>query len=198
MHWQAKLGLTNLNGRSGFRCCENTPGSETVKQAAKTKLETILAAHDREFLINKGQFDGQAATVETFDEAFDHVCVDVIRPAMEDVQALLQQHEVHTKIVMEKRRPGGAQDARPARAVFELHVLTDAEDHGFPITIPHIAFIAEPSTGKVRLYENAILPYLGGHSGLVREVALGDVTGDLVEESLVGLAEKVLKGGLAA
>lgn len=165
-----------------------------MKQATKAKLEEILVGHDREFLVNKGQFSKQIATVETFNEAFDHLCTGVIRPVMEEVQALLKQHQIHAEIVVKESRPGVAGKAQLASVMFELHVLTDAEAHGVPLSIPHIVFIAEPSTGKVRLHEDTILPYLGGHAGLVRELAFGDVTADLVEDCLVDLAKKVLKG----
>jgi|GEM_PF-2622476 len=146
------------------------------------KLEAVLAAHDKKFLHLKA--DKAVATVETFNQAFDHVCRDAILPAMRDVAELLAAHEVHSEVL-----------AEPDRAAFELHVQTDAEDHGFTLTMPSLTFVPDRTTGRIRVHENALLPYLGGSSGVIADLAFDEATSERVEDLLVGLAEKVLRSG---
>ncbi len=155
-----------------------------MRAETKRKLEDILSSHDRKFLSAGKQATGGVATVETFDQAFQHVCSDAILPAMRDVAEVLAEHKVHTEVM-----------SNAERAILELHVQTDAEDHGFALAMPSLTFAPDRSTGKIRVHENALLPYLGGSSGVIADLGFDDVTVEAVEDLLVSLAEKVLRSG---
>jgi hypothetical protein len=55
-------------------------------------------------------------------------------------------------------------------------------------------FMADPVNENVLVHENSILPYFGGHVGLVEQCTLDGLTGEHVEKHLLALAQKVLRG----
>ena len=77
---------------------------------------------------------------------------------------------------------------------FEFRVLTDPETHGFPLPRRRSPSSPTPPTSTVLVHENSILPFFGGHVGVIGQCALDDLTGELVEKHLLAVARKVLRG----
>jgi len=113
---------------------------------------------------------------------------------MAKAKALMHDHGVHAEIISTEHRIETGGRATPSEIRFEFRVLTDAEAHGFHVTTPTLAFIDDPASESVLVHENSILPYVGGHVGLVAHYGLDGLTSELVEEHLLAVARKVLRG----
>lgn len=162
--------------------------------ATKQQFADLLAQHDRELL--RAQAPRAEATMETerFDREFDEVRKHVIEPVMQEVHEMLHEHGMQSAIHVEHRHAESDGTHCPTRISFEFQVLTDAEVRGFPLTTPTLTFSAEPEIGKVVVTENSVLPFIGGHVGVVEQCQLHGINASLVERHLLELARKVLRG----
>lgn len=77
-------------------------------------------------------------------------------------------------------------------------MATKFQAHGFPVTTPTLAFIADPANNNVLVHENSMLPYFGCLVGVIDQCALDDLTGDVVEKHLRAVAQKVVRGTRAS
>ena len=165
-----------------------------MKEAVKYQFLQILAEHDQEAF--KASIK-QARTFigpETFDQEFERIREQVIRPIMVELHDLMKQHGLKSRIVLDNRAVGPDGKSQPAKISFEYLVLTDAETEGLPVTTPVVEFIAQPEAGRVLINENSALPFVGGYIGAVGQCPLGDVTGDVVEKYLLDATRNVLRG----
>ena len=161
--------------------------------ATRQQFSDLLAQHDREMLRAQALHADAAVETERFDREFDDVRKHVIEPVMQEVRDMLHEHGLQSAIHVDHRH---AEDGTqcPTRISFEFQVLTDAEVRGFPLTMPTLTFSAEPEIGKVVVTENSVLPFVGGHVGVVDQCQLHGITAGLVERHLLELARKVLRG----
>jgi hypothetical protein len=111
---------------------------------------------------------------------------------MTKLHALMRDHGLQSEIVVSQRHTESDGKITPSSIAFEFRVLTDPETHGFPVTTPTLAFIADPAHTNVLVYENSILPFFGGYAGVIDLCALDDLTGEVVEKHLLAVAQKVL------
>jgi hypothetical protein len=165
-----------------------------MKEATKYQLLQILAEHVQEAF--KASIK-QARTFigpETFDQEFERIREQVIRPIMVELHDLMKQHGLKSRIIVDNRAVGPDGKLQPAKISFEYLVLTDAEAEGLPVATPTVEFIAQPEAGRVLINENSALPFVGGHVGPVGQYALGDMTSDVVEKYLLDVTRNVLRG----
>ena len=64
-----------------------------------------------------------------------------------------------------------------------------------PGTTPALTFISGAGLGKILVHEESVLPFVGGHIGVIDECDLDDVNSDLVEKHLLALSQKILQSG---
>lgn len=107
---------------------------------------------------------------------------------------MMHDHALQSVILVTQRRVGSDGKIIPSSIAFEFRVLTDPETHGFPVVTPTLAFVADPVNNTVLVHENSILPFLGGHVGLIDRGSLEDLTGEFVEKHLFAIAQKMLCG----
>ncbi len=165
-----------------------------MKQATEQQLRTLLEQHDREYLKKLAIEHDWARAGEAFDRKFEEIRDDVIRPAMEDVHDLMAEHGLKSQITVTDRTVQSDGKVKPASIAFEYLVHADAEYQGMPGTTPALTFISEAGLGKVLVHEESMLPFIGGHIGVIDQCDLDEVNSDLVEKHLLALSEKMLRG----
>jgi len=165
-----------------------------MRAETERQFRDLLEQHDREFLKSATAGAVRALTEQEFDLRFLERTKDVVEPVMTKLRTLMHDHGLHSEIVVTQRRSEAGGKIIPSGITFEFRVLTDPETHGFPITTPSLAFIADPTNSNVQVHENSILPFLGGHIGMIDQCALDDLTSERVEKHLLAVAQKVLRG----
>jgi hypothetical protein len=165
-----------------------------MQEETERQFRQPLEQHDREFLKSATGTADRALREQEFDRRFHERTKDVIEPVMTKLHALMHDHGLQSEIVETQRRTESDGKITPSSIAFEFRVLTDPESQGFPVTTPTLVFIADPANNNVLVYENSILPFLGGHVGMIDQFALDDLTGELVEKHLLVIAPKVLRG----
>jgi hypothetical protein len=165
-----------------------------MREATERQFRELLEQHDQEFLRSAVRNGRHALSEHEFDRRFHEDTNSVVVPIMTKLRALMREHDLHSEIVVTQRRTETDGRITPSSVAFEFRVLTDAETHGFPITTPSLAFIADPSNNAVLIHENTVLPFLGGHVGLIDQCPLDGLSGDQIEKHLLAVAEKVLRG----
>jgi hypothetical protein len=165
-----------------------------MREETERQFRELLEQHDREFLKSVTPRAERALREQEFDRRFHEHTKDVIEPIMTKLRALMHDHGLQSEIVVTQRRAESDGKITPSGITFEFRVLTDPETHGFPVTTPTLAFIADPANNNVLVYENSILPFFGGHVGVIDQCALDDLTAELVEKHLLAIAQKVLRG----
>lgn len=165
-----------------------------MKQATEEKLRTLLDQHDRAYLKKLEIERDWTLESEEFDQEFHRVRVNVIRPVMADFHAMMEAHGLKSQIAEADRVILSDGKVKPASIAFEYLVHADAEHQGMPGTTPALTFISEAGLGKVLIHEESMLPFVGGHIGIIDERRLDEVTADLVEEHLLALSAKILRG----
>lgn len=165
-----------------------------MREATERQFRQILEQHDRDFLKTVKGGTEPALREQEFDRQFHERCADVVSPIMEKLRTLMHDHGLQSAIAEVPRRSEADGKITPSSITFEFRVLTDPEIHGFPIVTPGLAFIADPANGVVLVHENSILPFLGGHVGVIDQCSLERLTGEFVEQHLLAIARKVLRG----
>ena len=115
-----------------------------MREAIEQQFRQLLEQHDREFLRSASADATRALIEQEFDHRFHEAAKDVIEPVLEKARALMRDHSLHAAIVVTQRHTDADEAIAPSSIVFEFRVLTDAEAEGFPVTIPTLAFIADP------------------------------------------------------
>jgi len=164
-----------------------------MRAETERQFKELLEKHDREFLTSAAQNAANALRDQDFDQRFAERASDVIEPVMTELSKLMRDHGIKSSIIMTKRHVETGGKVTPSSVSFEFRVLTDAETHGFPVTTPSLAFVADPANSDVQVHENSILPFLGGHVGMIDRCKLGDLTSERVEKHLLSVAKKVLR-----
>ncbi len=165
-----------------------------MREETERQFRELLEQHDREFLKSVTPSTERALREQEFDRQFHELARDVIEPIMTKLRALMHDHGLESAIVVAERRIDADSKITPSSIAFEFRVLTDPEIHGFPVTIPTLTFIADPANRNVLVHENSILPFFGGHVGVIEQCVLGELTGEFVEKHLLAIARKVLRG----
>ena len=165
-----------------------------MRRDTERQFRELLEQHDREFLRSVTPSAERTLREQEFDRQFHERTKDVTEPIMTKLSALMHDHGLQSAIVVTQRHTEPDGKITPSSIAFEFRVLTDPETHGFPITTPTLAFIADPATSTVLVHENSILPFFGGHVGVIGQCAFDDLTGELVEKHLLAIARKVLRG----
>jgi hypothetical protein len=169
-------------------------GTTSMREATERQFRQLLEQHDREFLRSASRDGRLALREQEFDRRFREHVTDVVMPIMTRLRTLMRDHDLHSEIIVTQRHTEADGKITPSSIVFEFRVLTDPETHGFPITTPTLAFIADPANTAVLVHENTVLPFLGGHVGLIDHCPLDQLSTDRVEKHLLAVAKKVLRG----
>ena len=165
-----------------------------MREETERQFRQLLGQHDREFLKSVTPRAERVLREQEFDSQFQERIKDVIEPVMTKLRALMHEHGLRSEILVTQRCAEPAGKITPSSIAFEFRVVTDPETHGFPITMPTLAFIADPANNIVLVHENSILPFFGGHVGVIDQCALNGLTDELVEKHLLAVAQKVLRG----
>ena len=165
-----------------------------MREATERQFRELLEQHDREFLRSASRDGTQALREQEFDRRFHEHAADMVAPIMTKLRSLMRDHELHSEIILTQRHTDADGKIAPSSIAFEFRVLTDPETHGFPITTPTLTYIADPSNNAVMVHENTILPFLGGHVGLIDQCPLDQLSAERVEKHLLAVARKVLRG----
>lgn len=166
-----------------------------MQQATEQKLRDLLERHDLAYLKKLEIEHDWTVAGEEFDRGFRELRRTVIQPVMADFHALMAEHGLRSRITESDREVLSDGKVRPATIAFEFLVHADAEYQGMPGTTPALTFISEAGLGKVLIHEESMLPFVGGHIGIIDERRLDEVTADLVEKHLLALSEKILRAG---
>ena len=169
-----------------------------MREATEHALRHLLERHDRAVLRSAGSDTDRALRMQDFDRRFQERVKHTVEPVMANARALMHDHGVHSEIVVAQRRSEPDGKVTPSSITFEFRVLTDAEVEGFPLTIPSLAFIADPVGDAVLVQENSILPFAGGYVGVVARASIDELTGEYVEDQLLRVAQKVLSDSTAS
>jgi hypothetical protein len=169
-------------------------GNTVMREATERQFRELLEQHDREFLRSASRDGKQALREQEFDRRFHEHAADMVAPIMTKLRSLMRDHDLHSEIILTQRHTDAGGKITPSSIAFEFRVLTDPETHGFPITTPTLTFIADPSNNAVMVHENTILPFLGGHVGLIDQCPLDQLSAERVEKHLLAVARKVLRG----
>lgn len=165
-----------------------------MREATEQQFRELLEQHDREFLKPASGAAERALREQEFDRRFHERCKAVVHPVMARLHAMMHHHGLHSGVVVTERHSDANGRIVPSSIAFEFRVLTDPEIHGFPVVTPVLSFIADPANDAVMIYENSILPFFGGHIGVIGHCAVDELTEALVEQHLLAIARKVLRG----
>ncbi len=165
-----------------------------MREAAERQFRQLLEQHDREFLTSTTSKADRVLREQAFDRRFHECCNTVVEPVMTKLQALMRDHGLQSAVITTRHAIAPDGKVTPSAIAFEFRVLTDPETQGFPVTTPTLSYIADPANHTVLVHENTILPFLGGHVGLIGQCTLDDLTGERVEQDLLAVAGKVLRG----
>jgi hypothetical protein len=165
-----------------------------MRDETEARFRRLLERHDRESLRAVTPDERRALRAREWDTQFLEKAETVVRPILARLHTLMHDHGLRSGIVLNKRRTEPDGSATPASITFEFQVLTDPETHGFPITLPTLAFIGDPVHGMIMVHENSVLPFIGGHVGIIDQCPIEGLTGDFVERHLFSIAAKVLRG----
>ena len=165
-----------------------------MREATERQFAELLEQHDREFLKPNAAAADRALQEQEFDRRFHERCKIVVHPVMARLHAMMHDHGLQSGVVVTERRRDAHGRIVPSSIAFEFRVLTDPETHGFPVVTPALSFIADPANDTVLIYENSILPFLGGHVGVIDRCPVEGLTETLVEQHLLAIARKVLRG----
>lgn len=165
-----------------------------MREESEQRFRRLLEQHDRELLAAAAARAERGMRDQAWDARFHDRARDVVLPVMQRLKALMHEYELNSAIIVTNRRTSPEGVVTPSSVGFEFRVLTDPETHGFPITVPSLTLIADPASRAVLVHENTMLPYEGGHVGLVARHGLEDLTGAAVEDHLYAVAGKILRG----
>lgn len=165
-----------------------------MKESTERQLRALLEQHDREYLAKLEAESEWARESETFDQRFEAMRESVIQPVMAEFKSLLDEHGLESRIVVDHRLVQSDGLVKPAKIAFEFLVHTELEYQGLVGSTPSLTYISEAVLGKVLIQEDSMLPYVGGHRGVIAECGLDEITPDLVEAQLLAISEKILKG----
>lgn len=164
-----------------------------MRDETEARFRHLLERHDRERLRATTPGERRAFREQEWDTRFQETADTVVRPILERLRTLMHDHGLRAEVIQTKRRTETDGTIAPSSIVFEFRVLTDPETHGFPITTPSLSFIGDPVHGTVMVHEDSVLPFLGGHVGIVDQVSIEGLSGDLVERHLLAIAAKILR-----
>ena len=136
-----------------------------MREETERQFRELLEQHDREFLKSVTPRAERALREQEFDRRFHEHTKDVIEPIMTKLRALMHDHGLQSEIVVTQRRAESDGKIAPSGITFEFRVLTDPETHGFPVTTPTLAFIADPANNNVFVYKTRSCPFSAAMSG---------------------------------
>ncbi len=165
-----------------------------MREVTERLFRQLLEQHDTELLRSTSSDANRMLVEQEFDRRFHELGKDTIKPILEKARDLMADHGLRAAIVVAHRHTEADGKTTPSSITFEFRVLTDAEVEGFPVTIPTVAFVADPTCNGVSVHENSVLPYVGGHIGVIDRCSFAEFTGDIVEKHLLAVAQKVLRG----
>jgi len=165
-----------------------------MRDETERQFREVLEHYDRELLRSAGPADARALREQEFDRQFHERATDIVEPILAKARTLMHDHGLHAETIVTQRRTEADGRIVPSGIAFEFRVLVDAEVRGFPITTPTLSFIADPAANSVLVHENSMLPFLGGHVGVIDHCTLDGLTGEFVEQHLLAVARKVLRG----
>lgn len=165
-----------------------------MREESEQRFRRLLEQHDRELLAAAAARAEHGVRDQAWDTRFHDRVRDVVHPVMDRLRSLMHEYELKSEIITTRRRTEADGTVVPSSIAFEFRVLTDPETHGFPITVPSLTLIADAASRAVLVHENTMLPYEGGHVGLVARIGLEELTGAAVEDHLYAVAQKILRG----
>jgi hypothetical protein len=170
------------------------PRIATMREEAEARFRHLLERHDRELLRPLGPDARRALREQEWDRRFHETVERVVQPIMTRLRTLMHDHGLRGEITVTRRHTDADGKVTPSSIAFAFQVLTDPETHGFPITIPTLTLIGDAVHDAVQAHENSVLPFLGGHVGIVDQCPLERLDADFVEKHLFAIARKVLRG----
>lgn len=165
-----------------------------MKESTERQLRKLLEQHDREYLAKLEAEGDWVRKSEKFDRRFEETRETIIQPVMEEFHRLMEEHGLKSRIVVDHRLLQSDGLVRPAKIALEFLVHTGEEFQGLVGSTPTLTFISEGVLGKILIHEDSILPFVGGHRGIIGERGLDEITESLVEEQLLAFSEKILRG----
>lgn len=165
-----------------------------MREETEFQFRRLLEDHDRDLLRLPTADAHQALRDQTWDTRFHDRIEHLVHPIMTRLRAMMHEHGLRSEIVVTHRQTNDAGRIVPSSIAFEFHVLTDPETHGFPVTTPSVTFVGDPTLDAVQVHENSMLPFLGGHVGMIDQCKLAWLDEAFVEKHLLAVARKILRG----
>lgn len=163
-----------------------------MRDETRKKLGELMDTYDRKRREAKRRAKEKGSAEVVFLGTFS-VCRDeTIIPAMREIGELLRSRGHQYGVLATGERIDADGKTIPAAVTLEFYPAGIARRRFAKRTVPHVSFIAQPSTGKVLVYENSVAPRVGGWFGNKGEFSLDEIDGDFVEEQILPMIEEVL------
>ena len=163
-----------------------------MRDETREKLDELMDAYDQKRRETKKRAKEKGSAEVVFLGAFS-VCRDeTIIPAMREIGELLLSRGHQYSVLSTEERVDADGKTIPAAVTMEFYPAGIARRRFAKRTVPHMSFIALPSTSQVLVYENSMAPRVGGWSGSKGEFSLDEIDGVFVQNQILPMIEEVL------
>ena len=160
-----------------------------MDEKAKAAFEAIFKRH--EDTKSKG-LKAQEERGKEEDQSlarFDALRESTIKPAMKAVGEYVESKGLSYRIVeKEDSRDTEGRD-HPASIAFVF--LVGGDTYRPVHEYPSLTLFCEKRTGKVRLHQSTMVPGSGGQAGPVGEILIEEMTEEMIQQRLAGIANEV-------
>ncbi|MGO8788705.1 MAG: hypothetical protein ACLQVL_15170 [Terriglobia bacterium] len=158
-----------------------------MKNETVNALKGLFDAYDNRQLTAQKQQARAKTEHELFLGNFDKLVLEIIRPTMEELSALIKSRGHHCEITYEPETHNSREKSTAARVKMEIHPSQQLPRYVPPGEIPTLSFSAETYGDKIWTHVSTMMPGRGGSSGKHNEYTLESVTRETVENEVMHL-----------
>lgn len=163
-----------------------------MDSTTKSRLETILTAHESEIAREQDRIDQEHLADAHFAQQFATLKANVVLPSFTELESELKRHGHACKIVeIDEIYPGDGGDGEDVTCEFYPKGWDCAASAGLTGP-PSLTVSCDKVSKTVKLSECTSGPLDRGWSGELGSFAVEDITRDRISEAFVALVEKIL------
>jgi homoserine kinase len=156
-----------------------------MKDSIRSSLDDVFQKLEAKKKAQEETAEAKKTRDAAFLEAFRKKQKEVIRPAMEEMLAELEQRGVSSKISAAEERYDSQKRHHGAKIKMAFPTGKSEE--------PYLEVQCEKEQGCVRFYESTLGLGSSGHAGSAGEATLEEVTTDLIQEKILKLVTEILR-----
>ncbi|TKW62029.1 MAG: hypothetical protein DI628_05260 [Blastochloris viridis] len=156
-----------------------------------TLLAAVQESKERKDAAQKS-LEAEKTAEQQFMDSFKQVRAEVIKPAMEELKALLTANGVICGIHESEERFEDRTGRMAERCGITMTFFDDTKNRHVATSYPHFTVYADKLAKNVSFHQSTIGPGRGGSAGNCGSSDLDKVTHDLIQEYVTNLVTKVV------